>query len=60
MDFPNVDGLIGSLVANKYATLNELNTVYTLEDAHDLFEIASVTRYNEFLAMEEANKKGRK
>lgn len=60
MDFPNVDELIGAIVASGKATLNELSTVYTLEDAHDLFEIVSVTRYNEFLAVEEANKKVRK
>jgi hypothetical protein len=60
MDFPNVDQLIGAIVANKQATLHELQTVYTLEDAYDLFEIIAVTRYNEFLAIEDANKKVRK
>lgn len=60
VDFPNVDQFIGTIVANRQATLHELNTIYTLEDAHDLFEIIAVTRYNEFLAVEDANKKGRK
>jgi hypothetical protein len=55
-----VDELIGTIIANGKATLYELQTVYTLEDAHDLFEIIAVTRYNEFLAIEDANKKGRK
>lgn len=60
MDFPNVDQLIGSIVANKYATLHELKTIYTLEDAYDLFEIIAVSRYNEHMAIEDANKKGRR
>ena len=60
MEYPNVDALIGTLVANKYATLQELKTVYTLEDAYDLFEILAVTRHNEYLAIEYANEKRRK
>lgn len=60
VDYPNVDVMMGSLVANKYATLHELKTVYTLEDAYNLYEILAVTRYNEFVAMESANQKGRK
>jgi len=60
MDFPNVNSFIGTIVANKQATLHELNTVYTLEDAFDLFEIIAVTRYNEYVAIDNANKKGRR
>lgn len=60
MECPNVDSLIAVLVANKYASLHELKTVYTLEDAYDLFEILAVTRYNEFLAVEHANEQRRK
>jgi hypothetical protein len=55
-----VDQLIGSIVASKLATLHELNTVYTLEDAYDLFEVVAVTRYNEWLTIQEANKKVRR
>jgi hypothetical protein len=54
VEYPNVDPLIGTLVSNKMATLHELKTVYTLDDAYDLFEILSVSRYNEFLAIEDA------
>jgi hypothetical protein len=60
VEFPNVDPLIGAIVASGKATLNELKTVYTLEDAYDLFEIVSVTKYNEFRAIKHANKKGGK
>lgn len=60
IDFPNVDQLIGSIVAAKFATLHELKSVYTLEDAYDLFEIIAVTRYNEWRAVDAANKRTRK
>jgi len=60
MDFPNVDQLIGFIVANKQATLHELKTIYSLEDAYDLYEIIAVSRYNEFLAIENAKQKVRK
>ena len=30
-------------------TLNELQTVYSAEDAYDLYEILSVNKYNERL-----------
>jgi len=52
-----VDPIIGALVANKYATMHELNTVYTIEQAYDLYEILAVTRYNEFMAIKEANER---
>ena len=54
MDFPNVDGLIGAVVAEGKATLNELRTVYDLEDLLDLYEVIVTGRYNEYLAMEQA------
>lgn len=57
MDFPNVDGFIGAIVASRQATLRELNTVYTLEEAFDLFEIVVTSNINEYLAHEHANRK---
>lgn len=59
MDFQNVDGLIGAIVADGKATLWELKNIYSLEDAFDLFEIISVTRYNEHLAIEHAKQKSK-
>ena len=56
MDFKNVDGFIGSIVASGQATLLELKTVYSLEDAFDMWEIVATTRFNEWLAMEHAKK----
>jgi hypothetical protein len=56
VDYKNVDGLIGSIIADGKATLNELRTVYTLEDAFNMWEIIAVNRYNEYLAVQHANK----
>jgi hypothetical protein len=36
-----------------------LNEYYTLEEAHDLFEIAMTNRYNEWLAVKDAEGKGK-
>ena len=59
VDFPNFDGFIAAIVADGKATLIELKTVYSLEDAFDLLEAIVVTRYNEYLAMEHAKKQNR-
>ena len=57
IEYPNVDDLVGTLVAHRYATLHELKTVYTLEDVEDMYEIIAVTKYNEHLAMNAATKR---
>ena len=61
VDFKNIDGFIGAIVADGKATLNELKTIYSLEDAFLMWEVIAVTRYNEYLAIEHAKKqtKGR-
>ena len=51
-----MDGLVGAIVSAKVATLAELRTIYTLEDAFLLWESIAVPRYNEYLAVEHANK----
>jgi len=56
VDFKNVDGFIGAIVSSGKATLNELKTIYTLEEAFDLWEIIAVTKYNEYLAIEHGKK----
>ncbi len=40
----------------KLATLHELQTVYGLESLWNMFEIAAVGRYNEYLAAKSANR----
>lgn len=37
--------------------MNELRTVYTLEDLFDMHEVIAVTRWNEHLAIQHATKK---
>jgi hypothetical protein len=47
VNYANICGILGTLISNKLATLNELQTVYGLEDAYLLYEILSVNSYNE-------------
>ncbi len=51
--------MAGVIIAEGKATLNELKTIYSIEDAFNLYEIIAVTRYNEFLAIEHSKKKHR-
>lgn len=55
-DYQNIDGLIGALVSNRMATLAELKTIYTLEDAMDMYEAFIIPRYNEWKAMKAGQK----
>ena len=57
IDYPTVPGMIGVIVTRRLATLHELQTVYSIDDAADLYEIAAVNNYNEWRSMEEAKKK---
>lgn len=41
-------------MARRLATLHELETVYSFEDALDMAEIITVQNYNEWVAMEAA------
>jgi hypothetical protein len=52
VDFPNVDGLVAAIVGEGLASLEDLRTRYTLEEALDLFEIVAVRRFNEWEAIE--------
>ena len=56
-DYQNIDGLIGTLIANRMATLNELKTIYSLEDAMDMYEAYIIPKYNEWKAMKQAEQK---
>ena len=46
----NSDGFIAAIIDAGKATLSELRTIYSLEDAYDLYEIIAVSRYNNYLA----------
>ena len=54
-----MDSLIGQLVASGAATLNELKTVYSLEDAFLMWEAVIVPKYNEYAAIEAVKRKHR-
>lgn len=56
VDYKNIDGFIGAIVESGKATLHELKTIYSLEDAFDMWEIIIVNRYNEYLAVENQKK----
>jgi hypothetical protein len=57
VDFQNIDGLIGTIIAGGKASLHELRTIYTLEDGFLLYESIVIPRYNEWLAAQDADKR---
>lgn len=59
-EYQNVDSLIAILIYNHLATLHELKTVYTLEDAMIMYESWAIPKYNEYMANKQALKKVRK
>ena len=58
--YRNIDTLIGVLISTGKATLHELKTVYTLQDAYQLYEIAVIDYYNEQQAMERARERAKR
>jgi len=46
--------MLAVIITRKLATLYELQTVYSLDDAADLYEIAAVNNYNEWKASEKS------
>jgi hypothetical protein len=53
IEYPTVPGMIGVIITRKLATLYELQTVYSIDDAADLYEIAAVNNYNDWKASEQ-------
>jgi len=49
-----IDPIFSSLISAGMATLNELKTSYSLEEAFQLLEVLTVTRVNEYKASEAA------
>lgn len=49
-----VDSLFHAIMANGYATLHELRTIYSLEDAFLMLDSITTTKINEYIAMKEA------
>lgn len=48
--------MTGAVVSRRYASLHELQTVYSYGDALDLYEIAAVNDYNRAVMLEEAKR----
>ena len=48
--------MLAVIITRKLATLYELQTVYSLDDAADLYEIAAVNNYNEWKSAEEVTR----
>lgn len=59
-EYQNIHPVIGVLVANRIATLNELKTIYSMEDAMDMYEAFIIPKYNEWREMQSAKNKARK
>ena len=47
MEYANVPPIIGACISHKAATLHDLQTVYSLQDAYDLLEIVNVDAHNQ-------------
>ena len=56
----NVSQLFSTIIGERLATLHELKSIYTLEEAYILWEIVTVKYYNQWLAAEYERNKGPK
>lgn len=56
-NYQNIPALFGVLISQKVATLHELKTVYSYEDAIYLYEAIMIPKYNEWLSMEKSKAK---
>ena len=52
--YPNFSGLVGAIISHKLATLYELQTIYSYEDALDMYEVVCVNNYNEGQMLKQA------
>lgn len=57
VDVENMDKFITPILNDKQATLHELQTIYSLEDAFKLNELVLVSRFNQYLAAKQAENK---
>lgn len=49
--------MMGVIITKRFATLYELQTIYSYEDALDLYEVAAVNATNERKAVKAGEKK---
>lgn len=50
--YQNIHPVIGLLIANRIATLHELKTIYSMEDAMDMYEAFVIPKFNEWRELE--------
>ena len=55
--YPNIPSIFGVLISQHIATLHELKTVYSYEDAIYMYEALMVPKYNEWMAIERSKAK---
>ena len=55
----NLDDFVAIIIDSNKATLNELKTIYTLEEGYILWEIIAISRYNAWKAQERAKNQRR-
>ncbi len=58
-EYANASSLVGLLTRCNKATLYELQTIYSYEDALTMYENQLVDHYNEWVALEDAKQKRR-
>lgn len=57
IEYPTVTGLVGVVISSKFATLYELETIYSYEDMLVFYEIILTNGYNEKKLYDEAVRK---
>lgn len=56
-EYQNIPSLFGTIISNRLATLSELRTIYSLEDALNIYEALAIPKYNEWREMEAAKRR---
>lgn len=58
--YPNIPPLFGFLISRRMATLNELRTIYSLDDCMYMYEAVMVPKYNEWREMKAQENKAKR
>ena len=54
--YKNITRMIAAIISRRFATLYELQTVYSIADALDMYEVIAVNSYNEAAYAEAARR----
>jgi len=57
---PNIHPLIATIISSGKATIYELKTIYSVEDAFMIWEVISVDGYNEYAISQEIEKNSKR